>query len=157
MDWKNHENFNTWWLLAFAIGGFASRFGRDRASDDALADTLKAVCSMKIIAACIFAIALMLRAAPICAAPVQAGAGTMMAVCEDFPNHHDGKGGQKGDDAARSCHACAFPRVATTDLTQPLRVIAVQNLSASAQSAGGALKPPTPPPRRRGAHFLFNL
>jgi hypothetical protein len=20
-DWKNHENFNTWWLLAFAIGG----------------------------------------------------------------------------------------------------------------------------------------
>ena len=21
MDWKNHENFNTWWLLAFAIGG----------------------------------------------------------------------------------------------------------------------------------------
>ncbi len=20
MDWKNHENFNTWWLLAFAIG-----------------------------------------------------------------------------------------------------------------------------------------
>ena len=21
MDWKNHENFNSWWLLAFAIGG----------------------------------------------------------------------------------------------------------------------------------------
>lgn len=21
MDWKNHENFNTWWLLSFAIGG----------------------------------------------------------------------------------------------------------------------------------------
>ncbi len=21
MDWKNHENFNTWWLLVFAIGG----------------------------------------------------------------------------------------------------------------------------------------
>ena len=21
MDWKNHENFNTWWLLAFALGG----------------------------------------------------------------------------------------------------------------------------------------
>ena len=21
MDWKNHENFNTWWLLAFAVGG----------------------------------------------------------------------------------------------------------------------------------------
>ncbi len=21
MDWQNHENFNSWWLLAFAIGG----------------------------------------------------------------------------------------------------------------------------------------
>jgi len=21
MDWKNHENFNSWWLLGFAIGG----------------------------------------------------------------------------------------------------------------------------------------
>lgn len=21
MDWKNHENFNSWWLLTFAIGG----------------------------------------------------------------------------------------------------------------------------------------
>ena len=21
MDWKNHENFNTWWLLTFAVGG----------------------------------------------------------------------------------------------------------------------------------------
>ena len=21
MDWKSHENFNTWWLLSFAIGG----------------------------------------------------------------------------------------------------------------------------------------
>ena len=21
MDWKNHENFNSWWLLAFAVGG----------------------------------------------------------------------------------------------------------------------------------------
>lgn len=21
MDWKNHENFNSWWLLAFALGG----------------------------------------------------------------------------------------------------------------------------------------
>ena len=23
MDWKNHEDFNTWWLLGFAIGGLA--------------------------------------------------------------------------------------------------------------------------------------
>lgn len=23
MDWSNHENFNTWWLLAFALGSLA--------------------------------------------------------------------------------------------------------------------------------------
>ncbi len=23
MDWKNHENFNSWWLIAFALGGVA--------------------------------------------------------------------------------------------------------------------------------------
>lgn len=23
MDWKNHEDFNRWWLLTFAIGGLA--------------------------------------------------------------------------------------------------------------------------------------
>lgn len=23
MDWSNHENFNSWWLLAFALGGLA--------------------------------------------------------------------------------------------------------------------------------------
>jgi len=22
MDWKNHENFNSWWLIAFALSGF---------------------------------------------------------------------------------------------------------------------------------------
>lgn len=109
---------------------------------------------MKMLAACIFAIALVLRAAPICAAPVQTETVATMADCEDIPDHHDGKGGQKGGDAARSCHVCAFPPVATADLTPPLRAIAVQNLLASAQLAGGALKPPTPPPRRRGAHYF---
>ena len=79
----------------------------------------------------------------------------MMVDCEGVPDHHDGQGDQKGDDAARSCHACAFPTVATADLTQPLRVIAVQNFSASAQLAGSALKPPTPPPRSRGTHYFF--
>lgn len=112
---------------------------------------------MKILAACIFAIALMMWAAPICAAPIQTEAVAMMADCEDVPDHHHGKGGQKGGDPARLCHACAFPPVATADLTQPVRVIGVQNLLASAQLAGGALKPPTPPPRRRGAHYFFNL
>ncbi|WRH76759.1 MAG: hypothetical protein RSE16_04635 [Sphingobium sp.] len=109
---------------------------------------------MKTLAACFIAIALVLRVAPICAAPVQTEAVAMMGHCEEIPNHHDGKGGQKGDDAARSCHACAFPPVATADLAQPLRVIAAQNFSASTQLAGGVLKPPTPPPRRRSAHYF---
>jgi hypothetical protein len=112
---------------------------------------------MKILAACFLTIALVLRAAPICAAPVQIETIAMMADCEKDPDHHDGKGGQKGGDAARSCHACAVPPTATADLTQPLRVIAVQILSVSAQLASDALKPPTPPPRRRGAHYFFNL
>ncbi|OYY68191.1 MAG: hypothetical protein B7Y44_09960 [Sphingomonadales bacterium 28-55-16] len=107
---------------------------------------------MKILAACVLAFALVLRAAPICDAPFQSEIIAMTADCEDASDHHEGKGGKNGGDAARSCHACAFPPVATANLTQPLRVIAVQNLLASAQLAGGALKPPTPPPRRRSAH-----
>lgn len=110
---------------------------------------------MKLLAACIFAIALMLRAAPICAAPIQTETIVMMADCEGAPNHHDGQRGQKSDDAARSCHACTFPPVAIAALTQPARVIAVQNLVASEQLAGGALKPPTPPPRNP-AHIIFS-
>lgn len=110
---------------------------------------------MKILAACFLAIALVLRAAPICAAPVQTEAVAMMADCEGVPDHDDGKGAQKGGDAARSCHACAFPPVAIADVTQPLQVIAIQIFLATAQLAGGALKPPTPPPRRRGAHYFF--
>jgi hypothetical protein len=102
---------------------------------------------MNILAACIFVIALMLRAAPICAAPVQTATEAMMADCEGAPGHHDGQSGQKGDEAARSCHACAFPPVAFPVLIQPERVVAVQNLVTSAQLAGSALKPPTPPPR----------
>lgn len=122
-----------------------------------LAVSAQAAHGMKILAACFLAIALVLRAAPICAAPVQTETIAMMADCEDIPDHRDGKGGQKGGDAARSCHACAFPPVATADVTQLLRVIAVPNLSASAQLSGGALKPPIPPPRRHGAHYFFNL
>lgn len=71
----------------------------------------------------------------------------MISDCEGAPSHHDEQRGQKGDAAARSCHACAFPTVVIAVLTQPARVIAVENLSAGEQLVGGALKPPTPPPR----------
>ena len=102
---------------------------------------------MKIVAAFVLAIALIMRAAPICASPVQTETVVMMADCDEAPDHHDGQNGQKGDDAARPCHACAFPPVAIGVLKQPARVIAVQNFAASEQLAGGPLKPPTPPPR----------
>ena len=91
---------------------------------------------MKLLAACIGAIALILRAAPICAAPIQTETIVMMVDCEGAPNHHDGQRGQKSDDAARSCHACTFPPVAIAALTQPARVIVLQNLVASEQLAG---------------------
>lgn len=102
---------------------------------------------MKLLTACIIAIALFLRAAPICAAPIQAEAVAMMADCEQAPTHHDEQPGQKGGDAARACHACVFPPLANTTLEQPAMVFAVPALAAIKQMSGGALEPPTPPPR----------
>ncbi len=109
---------------------------------------------MKVLAACIFAIALILRAAPICAAPVETEAVAMMSDCEGAPAHHDGQRGQKGEDAARVCHACVIAPVVIAVLAEPVQAVAVLNFSASEQLAGGALKPPTPPPRGRGTHHL---
>lgn len=126
---------------------FGSWIGGDHATHNALADPPKAAHGMKILAACIFVIALMLRAAPICAAPVQTATEAMMADCEGAPGHHDGQSGQKGDDAGRSCHACAFSLETNAVLIQPERVVAFQHLVTAAQFAGSALKPPTPPPR----------
>lgn len=112
---------------------------------------------MNILAACILSIALVLRAAPVCAAPVQTAAFVMMSDCEGAPKHHDGQPDQNGEDAARSCHACAFPPVAIAVLAQPASVIVIQSISASEQLTGGALKPPTPPPRGGGTQRLFNI
>lgn len=112
---------------------------------------------MKVLAACLLAIALMLRAAPICAAPVQTDAVTMTADCMAVPDHHDGQGGKKNDDATRSCHACAVPPVAIADPPQSLQVNEVRNFSASTQLAGGAVKPPTPPPRKRSGRLFSKL
>lgn len=109
---------------------------------------------MKFLSACIIAIALFLRAAPICAAPIQADATAMMPDCEQTPTHHDEQPGQKGNDAARSCHACVFPPVECVILEQPFMVFAVPALPAVKQLTGGALKPPTPPPRG-AAHANF--
>lgn len=102
---------------------------------------------MKALAACVLALSLFLRAAPICATPVQAEATAMMADCEQVPTHHDEQPGQNGSDAAPACHACVFPPVENSVVTQPEVVFAVLSLPAVKQLAGGAIKPPTPPPR----------
>ena len=112
-----------------------------------LAVSAQAAQGMKVLAACILAIALMFRAAPICAAPVQNETIGMMPNCEGAPNHHDEQRGQKGDDVARACHACAFAPVAIAVLTKPALAVEILSISASEQLASGVLEPPTPPPR----------
>jgi hypothetical protein len=102
---------------------------------------------MKILIAFVLALSLFLRAAPICATPVQAEATAMMPDCEQAPKHHDEQPGQKGSDAARACHTCVFPPVARTALEQPVMVFAAPPPPAIKQLRGAALKPPTPPPR----------
>lgn len=110
---------------------------------------------MRILATLLLAIALILRAGPICAAP---GDGTMtkseptaMHSCDDMPvdnaKHPIKQHGHTGKDAARVCHACAYPLMANSVL--PKRVLARVVLCADAaeQLAGSALKPPIPPPR----------
>lgn len=102
---------------------------------------------MKLLAAFVLALSLFLRAAPICAAPVEAEAIAMMPDCEQASTHHDEQPGQTGSDAARACHACVFPPVENSVLKQPEVVFAVLPLPAVKQLTGGTLKPPTPPPR----------
>jgi hypothetical protein len=102
---------------------------------------------MKILIAFVLALSLFLRAAPICATPVQAEATAMMPDCEQAPTHHDEKPGQKGSDAGRACHACVYPPVANSALKQLVTVFAAPTLTAVKQLASSAIKPPTPPPR----------
>jgi hypothetical protein len=102
---------------------------------------------MKVLAALVLSLSLFLRAAPICATPVQAEAIAMMPGCEEAPTHHNEQPGQKGSEAARACHACVFPPVANTGLNPTIMAFAVPALPAVKQLSGGALQPPTPPPR----------
>lgn len=102
---------------------------------------------MKALTACILAMALIFRAAPICAAPSQVEVVAPMPGCKDALNHHDEQPGQKGDEAARACHPCAFPPVVNTTLTQPPTAAAVPTNQVIEQLTGSALEPPTPPPR----------
>jgi hypothetical protein len=109
---------------------------------------------MKLLASFMLAFSLFLRAAPICATPFQAEVIVMMPNCEQAPTHHDEQPGQKGSDAARACHACVFPPLENAILKQPIMVFAGLAVPAVKQLTGGALKPPTPPPRI-SAHTNF--
>ena len=102
---------------------------------------------MKLLAIWLLAIALIFRAAPICASPVTAGAVTAMPGCEDAADHHDTKQGEKREDAARACHACISPAVASTVFTHPMLPTAVLNIKTAIRFAGRLAEPPTPPPR----------
>lgn len=102
---------------------------------------------MKLLAACFLALALILRAAPICATPSRVEAVAAMPGCDEVPVHHGEQPGHKGHDAARACDTCAFPRVAENQLSQPRFVIEAMRRSDIVLLKGDALKPPTPPPR----------
>ena len=109
---------------------------------------------MKLLAICLLAIALVFRAAPICASPVNADAVTAMPGCEDAAGHDDDKQSEKREDAVRACHACISPAVASSVFTHPMLPTAVLNIKTATQFAGRLAKPPTPPPRFASACYL---
>lgn len=111
---------------------------------------------MKTLIISLFAIALIFRVTPICAAPVavaitQGEAAAAMPGCEDMTIHSDKhptkQQGQKDKDAARACHVCAYSLISNATLTKPAIVPAIVVVNAIEQLTGGALKPPIPPPR----------
>ncbi len=103
---------------------------------------------MKLLAACLLAVALVFRAAPLCAAPVVAEAAVSMPDCDHSTTDHEGDEGKKGQDMARACLSCVFPPATDVGLLQPVRWAAtVPRVQPASQLNGGALEPPVPPPR----------
>ena len=102
---------------------------------------------MKLLAACFLAIALVFRAAPLCASPVTADAVMTMSDCDDAAGHHGEKQNQNDDGAARACHACVSPPVASPVFNHPMPPTSVPNNTVITRFAGRMAEPPTPPPR----------
>ena len=100
---------------------------------------------MKFLAACFLVTALIFRAAPVCASPTAADAS--MADCNDTASHHDHGRGQKDEDAARACHACVSPHLASAMLYHPMPFVAVPHVDAVTPVTDTIIEPPTPPPR----------
>lgn len=113
---------------------------------------------MKMLAACLLAIALTFRAAPLCAAPVPGEAVVSMPECSETTAHHTGDHRPTDRDTAAVCHACVFPPVAAAPLAQPVSSnAAVPAMRRVSQLAGDALKPPIPPPRPARFAMFHNL
>lgn len=109
---------------------------------------------MKLLAACFLAIALIFRAAPLCASPVTADAVAGMSDCGDTVGHHDEERGQKGKDAARACHACVSPPVFSSVFDHSMPPTAAPDIETIIRFASRMTEPPTPPPRFGSANHL---
>ena len=109
---------------------------------------------MKFLAACFLVATIIFRAAPICASPVAADAVAPMADCDDTASHYGEERGQKGEDAARACHACVSPPPADALFYHPMPLVAVPHANAVTPVAGGMIAPPTPPPRAASATII---
>ena len=109
---------------------------------------------MKLLEICLLAIALIFRAAPLCASPVNADAVAAMPDCDDAAGHHGDQQGEKREDAARACHACISPAVASSVLIHPMMSTAVLNIKTATRFAGRLAEPPTPPPRLASANSI---
>lgn len=113
---------------------------------------------MKFLAACFLTIALLFRAAPLCAVPIAEEQMETMPGCE-HPETPDKKmPDQKNHDAARTCQSCVFPFAVEAVLAQPLPPLEIaRRLQTAPQLSGNALKPPVPPPRTANRANFQNL
>lgn len=104
---------------------------------------------MKVWAHCVFAMALMFAASPLCATPMP----TMQAMqpCDAHVNTDGKKHGDDNDDNARACHACVTSIAANPILTQVQPRGPIPELREAVQVAESTQTPPTPPPRRENS------
>lgn len=103
---------------------------------------------MKMLTTLLLTLALAIRPAPLCAAPVATEVASSMPECNGSMADHENDQSKKGQNAARVCPSCVVPPASAAFAEMP-QLLAVDVLLAqlAAQLRGGALKPPVPPPR----------
>ncbi len=104
---------------------------------------------MKVMGLVLLALALLFRAAPICAAPLETVHVTMEANCEGMADRGAPKSDHDRGKAGQVCHVCVFPIFGqrpslTAWFWQAPAILA----PPQRQLAGTLREPPTPPPRR---------